>query len=258
MTSSSRRSRIKKRPTDGIWTPGRGPGSLSQKKGQGMAGSSTVLSDSSVISRLDRALVPVERVMALVSGLAAFSLMFLAAYSVAGRQLDKTVVGPFFDRIGVMDGPLLGYVDLIEALMPLIAILGVSYVQREGGHIRMDILVGNLRGRALWAFELLSVILMLLLVTALVWGAWAHFDRSFDCARPLCSRDSSIDIGLPIWPSKLVVPVAFAVLVARLLLQAWAYARALVLGLDSPPAVPLIQTVAEQAKAEAGQMEEGA
>lgn len=216
-----------------------------------MAGSSAVLRDSSIISRLDRALLPVERLMALVSGIAAFSLMFLAAYSVLGRQLDKTILAPVFDAIGVMDGPLKGYVDYIEALMPLIAILGVSYVQREGGHIRMDILIGQLKGRMLWALELFTTLLILVVMLALVWGAWAHFDRSFDCARPLCSRDSSIDIGLPLWPSKLVVPVAFAVLTARILLQAVAFGRALVLGIDHPPGIPLIQSASEQAAAEA-------
>lgn len=199
-------------------------------------------------------LLPLEKVMALISGIAAFSLMFLAAYSVAGRQLDKTFLAPALDAIGVMDGPLLGYVDYIEALMPLIAIMGVSYVQREGAHIRMDIIIGQLRGRLLWFFELMAVLLILTLMIALVWGAWSHFDRSFDCARPLCSRDSSIDVSLPIWPSKLVVPIAFGVLVLRLVLQAFAYGRALVLGLESPPAVPLIQSVAEQAAAEADQV----
>ena len=109
-----------------------------------MAGASTVLEDSSLLSRLDRALLPVEKFTALISGLAAFSLMFLAAYSVSGRQLDKTFLAPFLDSIGLMDGPLLGYVDYIEALMPLIAIMGVSYVQRDGGHIRMDIIIGQL------------------------------------------------------------------------------------------------------------------
>lgn len=205
-----------------------------------MAGSAAVLEDSSLLSRLDRALLPVERFCALLSGLAIFSLMFLAAYSVIGRK--------FFGM------PLLGYVDYIEAAMPIIAIMGISYVQRDGTHIRMDMLVGALSGRLLWFFELVSIILILLLITALTWGAWEHFDRSFDCARPLCSRDSSIDIGLPTWPSKLVVPVAFAVLVLRLVLQAVGYGRALVLGLENPVAVPLNLSVAEQARAEASQL----
>ena len=202
-----------------------------------MAGSAAVLEDSSLLSRLDRTLLPLERFCALLSGLAIFSLMFLAAYSVTGRK--------FFAS------PLAGYVDYIEAAMPIIAIMGISYVQRDGTHVRMDMLVSALRGRVLWFFELVSVLLILVLIAALTWGAWDHFDRSFDCARPLCSRDSSIDIGLPIWPSKLVVPIAFAVLSLRLLLQAWGYGRALILGLESPVAVPLNLSVAEQARLEA-------
>ena len=115
-----------------------------------MAGSAAVLEDSSLLSRLDRALLPIERFCALLSGLAIFSLMFLAVYSVAGRK--------FFGS------PLLGYVDIIELLMPLIAIMGVSYVQRDGTHIRMDMLVGRLKGRMLWFFELVTVLLILILM----------------------------------------------------------------------------------------------
>ena len=206
-----------------------------------MAGSAAVLEDSSLLSKLDRALLPLERFCALLSGLAIFSLMFLAAYSVTGRK--------FFAS------PLAGYVDYIEAAMPIIAIMGISFVQRDGTHIRMDMFISALKGRLLWLFELVSVLLILLLIVALTWGAWEHFDRSFDCARPLCSRDSSIDIGIPIWPSKLVVPVAFAVLSLRLILQAVGYARAFVLGLDRPVAVPLTLSVAEQARLEAESLE---
>jgi len=165
----------------------------------------------------------------------------LAAYSVTGRK--------FFSS------PMMGYVDYIEAAMPVIAIMGVSYVQRDGSHIRMDMLVGALKGRTLWFFELMSVLLILILTIALTYGAWEHFNRSFDCARPLCSRDSSIDVGIPIWPSKLIVPVAFGVLALRLLLQAWGYGRAFILGLENPVAVPLNLSVAEQAMIESKALE---
>ena len=206
-----------------------------------MAGSNAVLEDSSLLSRLDRMLLPVERFMALISGLAVFSLMFLAAYSVTGRK--------FFAS------PMMGYVDYIEAAMPIIAIMGVSYVQRDGSHIRMDMLVGALKGRFLWFFELVSVLLILLLILALIWGGWAHFERSFDMTKPLWSRDSSIDVGIPIWPSKLVVPLAFGVLCSRLLLQVWGYGRAFILGLENPVAVPMTLSVAEQARLEAEALE---
>ena len=201
-----------------------------------MAGQVAIIEDSSLLSRLDLLLLKLERLCAFISGLTIFSLMFLAVYSVSGRK--------FFNA------PLAGYVDYIEAALPIIAIMGVSYVQRDGSHIRMDIFVSILKGRALWLFELISVLLILVLILYLTWGAWLHFDRSFDCSRPFCSRDSSIDIGLPTWPSKLVVPFAFTVLSLRLILQSFGYSRALILGLKKPSAVPLVLSTSEQAKIE--------
>lgn len=179
----------------------------------------------------------VETLLALMGGIAVFSLMLLAVVSVGGRN--------FFNQ------PLPGYVDWIEQAMPLIAFVGVAYTQRLGGHIRMDILVGRLRGRALWIAEFVTTFFMLLLMLLLVWGSWAHFQRSFDFAAPWWSRDSSFDIRLPLWPAKLVVPIAFAVLSLRFILQLWGYALAIVQGQDRPVAVPLIEDAATVAAKEA-------
>jgi len=203
--------------------------------------SSAVLTDDSLLSRLDRQLYRLETQLALVSGLAVFSLMVLAVVSVGGRNS--------------MNMPLPGYVDWIEQVMPLIAFMGVSYTQRDGGHIRMDLLIGRLRGRALWGAEFITTLVMLALMLLLVWGSWAHFERSFDMARPYWSNDSSIDIAIPLWPAKLLVPVAFSVLCARLVLQLWGYARAFTLGLTSPVAIPMIKSVAAQAAEEAAHVE---
>ncbi|MDF1803970.1 TRAP transporter small permease [Thalassovita sp.] len=202
-----------------------------------MAGSAAVLEDGSTLSRLDQRLHKIEKILALVSGLAVFSLMVLAVVSVGGRNL--------------FNAPLPGYVDWIEQVMPLIAFMGVAYTQRDGGHIRMDILVGRLNGRLLWSAELLTALITLILMMLLVWGSWEHFLRSFDMNAPLWSRDSSIDIGIPIWPAKLLAPVAFSVLCLRMSLQIWGYGRALVLGLSEPVAVPLVMSAAAQAAAEA-------
>ncbi len=202
-----------------------------------MAGSSLVLSDNSLLSRIDQKLYRAEGVLALISGIAVFSLMVLAVISVSGRNFANQ--------------PLPGYIDWIEQVMPLIAFMGISFTQRDGGHIRMDMLVGALRGRSLYLVELITTLIILALMLLLVWGSWAHFDRSFDFAAPLWSRDSSVDISLPLWPAKLLAPVAFSVLCLRLGLQVWAYARALVTGATSPIAVPLIADAAQQAAMEA-------
>ena len=202
-----------------------------------MAGKSSVLEDGSLLSRLDLKLYGLERFFALVSGIACFSLMVLAVVSVSGRN--------------TLNMPLPGYVDWIEQIMPLIAFMGVSFAQRDGGHIRMDILVGRLKGRPLWMAEFATAFFMLVLMILLVWGSWAHFQRSFDFAAPLWSRDSSIDIGIPIWPAKLLAPVAFSVLCVRLVLQLWGYGRAIAQDAETPVAVPLPLDAAEIAAAEA-------
>lgn len=205
-----------------------------------MSVGSLVVTDDSLISRLDRALHKVEYVTIIIGGLTVFALMLLAVFSVGGRN--------FFNA------PLPGYVDWIEQLMPFIAILGVSYVMREGGHIRMDILVGQLRGRALWAAEFTTTLAIFILALLLLWGSWTHFGRSFEFGQPMWSRDSSMDIGLPIWPAKLVVPFALCLLNLRLALHLWAYAHAFVHRSVRPAAVPLVADVATQAAMEAKQV----
>ncbi|MEM5476560.1 TRAP transporter small permease [Pacificibacter sp. AS14] len=202
-----------------------------------MAGSASVLTDDSWLSYVDQKLYKVESVLALISGLAVFSLMLLAVVSVTGRN--------FFGQ------PLPGYVDWIEQAMPLIAFMGIAFTQRDGGHIRMDMVVGVLKGRTLFTLELLTTLVMLVFMLLMVWGTWAHFQRSFDFASPLWSRDSSMDIGLPIWPAKLLAPVAFCVLCARLVVQIIGYGKAIVSGTLEPVAVPLPIDVATQAALEA-------
>ncbi len=202
-----------------------------------MASDSPVLTDHSLLSRLDQSLERVEKFLALLGGIAVFSLMLLAVASVGGRQM--------------FNQPISGYVDWIEQAMPVIAFLGVAYGQRLGGHIRMDMLIGRLQGRPLWFCELLGCLVTLLLMLLLVWGSWSHFERSFDFAAPLWSRDSSLDIRLPLWPAKLLVPVAFSVLSLRLVLQCYSYAGALFSGNPRPVAVPMIEDAATLAEREA-------
>ena len=201
-----------------------------------MAGSSSVLKDDTLLSRIDCRLYQVESFLALIGGFAVFSLMLLAVVSVGGRN--------FFNQ------PLPGYVDWIEQAMPFIAFIGVSYCQRLGGHIRMDILVGLLRGRSLWAAEFIGTLFILILMLLMIWGTWSHFERSFDWSAPYWSRDSSLDIRLPLWPAKLLVPVAFSVLALRMAIQVWGYGRAMLSGTLEPVAVPLIEDVSKIAEQE--------
>ena len=196
-----------------------------------MAGSSTVLTDDSRLSRIDRLYYRLEKWLTLLGGIVIMLLVLLATVNVLGRWIFSL--------------PISGYIDWVEQAMAFMAFLGIAYTQRQGGHIRMDILVSHLHGRRLWFTELLSTVLMLLVTLVLIYGSWLHFLRAW------LIGDSSLDINLPTWPAKLVVPVALTVLALRLLLQCWGYLRAMREGGDRPVAVPLIEDAAAVAAAEA-------
>ena len=198
-----------------------------------MAGVSLVYHDDTRLSQIDRVLYRVEMALSFLSGLAVFALMVLAVVSVGGRN--------FFNQ------PLSGYVDWIEQAMPLIAFMGIAFVQRDGGHIRMDMVIGAVRGRVLYGFEIITTLAMLGFMVLMVWGTWAHFQRSIDLSAPWWSNDSSIDIALPLWPAKLLVPVAFSVLSLRLALQIVLYIKAFWQRNPRPVGLPVILSPAEKA-----------
>lgn len=200
-----------------------------------MAAKATVHEDNSILSRLDRLYLQFEKFLTTLGGIAILLVVLLAVTNILGRWLFSL--------------PVDGYIDWVVSAMPFIAFLGLSYTQREGGHIRMDIVIGSLRGRILWFFEFLTVLIMLFMSILLAQGSYNHFLRAFQ------NGDTSFDIDLLVWPTKLVVVFAFVVLILRLVLQLWGYARALFEGGDEPVAVPLVEDAATVAAREAASVE---
>ncbi|MBU2864042.1 TRAP transporter small permease [Reinekea marina] len=203
-----------------------------------MSGSATVLEDSSTLSKADRWLFKLESLFTLFGGITILFLVALAVMNILGRWLFNI--------------PVSGYVDWVEQAMAIFAFVGIAYCQRLGGHIRMDILLSVMKGRLLWIAEWVSVLFMLLITSVLIYGSYLHFYRAFS------NGDSSMDIGLPIWPAKLIVPVALTFLAIRLVFQLWAYSVAIIRASESPVAVPLIEDAATQAAREAESLDGGA
>ena len=195
-----------------------------------MSGMASIGENNSPLSKFDRILFKLERLLALISGFVILALMLLAVFQIVGRKLFNM--------------PVPGFIDWVEQAMAVFAFLGVAYCHRLGGHIRMDILVAQLKGRALWLSEFFSTLVVFLLILALTYGSWLHFMRAFTIG------DSSIDIALPLWPAKLLVPFAFFILLLRLSIHLISYGKAIYNG-DQPVAVPLIEDAATQAANEA-------
>ena len=154
---------------------------------------------------VDSALFRLESLLNSVSGLIVFALMFLGVIQIVLRTVFRA--------------PIFGYIDIVEIAMVGFAVLAISYVQRVGGHVRMELFVSKLRGLAHWLAETASTALGLFIVGVLIPYSYFHFERAFNIG------DSTIDIEIVTWPAKLVVPVALSVLLIRLLIQLGGYIR---------------------------------
>ena len=182
---------------------------------------------TSLIVRLGGWLAKLEN---LLNGLGAASitlLMLLTVCQVLGRKLFNYL--------------LFGYIDWTEQIMVMFAFSGVAYCQRVGGHIRMEVIIGHFRGRLLWFSEVIGSVVGLFIIGVMIPKSFDHFLRAWQLG------DSSMNASLPIWPAKLIIPIAFTVLWARLLLQFFEYLRLLIHPHLKPLGVPTIMNIREEA-----------
>lgn len=188
----------------------------------------TAPGEGGLLGAIDRAVHFIERATALISGFGIFAMMMLGVVQIFSRKLFNI--------------PILGYIDLVEIMMTFLVFLGLAYTERLGNHIRMEILVSYLKGRTLWLFELTGVIVGLFVTAVLIKYSWDHAIRAYN------SGDSTIDIQLLWWPSKMVVPASLALLFVRLLVSLWGYLRLFIDPTAMPIAVPEVIDVEEQAR----------
>jgi len=173
---------------------------------------------------------PIEDSLNFVAALAIFALMILGSAQIVLRS--------------VFNSPIAGYIDLVELSMASMAFLGAAYCQRLGAHIRMEILIGRFRGRILWILESVGIVVALFIIAVLIWYGWGHFLRSYQLG------DSTIDAEYPVWPSKLLVPIAFTVWWLRLLIQLFGAIRLAINPNLAPVGVVVMHSVAQQAQEE--------
>ena len=183
-----------------------------------------------LLGAADEGFFKFESALNLIAALVILAVMFIGVFQVFGRKLINL--------------PVPGYVDVIEFVMTVFAFISIAYTQRLGGHVRMEIIIKRFRGRALWIVELFGTLTVIGIVAILAWYGYEHFLRAWNIG------DSTIDIEIPLWPSKLLVPVAFAVLLVRLFIQLLGFLRLSADPDAEPVGIPLIETVDEQAQHE--------
>jgi len=182
-----------------------------------------------LLRRADRALSHAEDSLNLIAALAVFFLMFVGVAQIVGRT--------------IFDFAIYGYIDWIEQASALFAFLGIAYAQRLGSHIGMDLTM-NWRPQNRWKIELFGVVVTFIIISVLVYASFTNFLRAYQIG------DSTMDIKLPTWPAKLMVPLALGVLWLRLLLQISGYLRMIAHPDAEPIGIPKLITIETQVQDE--------
>ncbi|MCX7361287.1 MAG: TRAP transporter small permease [Alphaproteobacteria bacterium] len=177
----------------------------------------------------DRGLSHVEDSLNLIAALAVFFLMFVGVAQIVGRT--------------IFDFAIYGYIDWIEQASSLFAFLGIAYAQRLGSHIGMDLTMGW-RTSLRWKIELFGTVMAWGIIAILIYASFTNFLRAYSIG------DSTMDIRLPTWPAKFMVPLALSVLLLRLSLQTCGYIRMIAHPDAVPIAVPKLITIETQVEDE--------
>jgi C4-dicarboxylate transporter DctQ subunit len=182
-----------------------------------------------LLRQADAILSRAEDGLNLIAALAVFFLMFVGVAQIIGRT--------------IFDFAIYGYIDWIEQASSLFAFLGIAYAQRLGSHIGMDLTTGW-RPAIRWKIELFGVVVAAGIIAVLIYASFTNFLRAYSIG------DSTMDIRLPTWPAKFMVPLALSVLLLRLSLQICGYIRMIAHPDAVPVAVPKLITIETQVQDE--------
>ena len=150
------------------------------------------LSVSQLIDALNRRL-------ARAMGWALFGMVLVGAYNAIARSLEKGLGLELSSN---------AYIEAQWYLFSLVFLLGAPYALRSNAHVRVDVLYGehSERGKA-WTDLLGGALFLIPFCAFAIWISWDFVSNS------IAVREVSPDPGgLPRWPLKLVVPIAFALL----------------------------------------------
>jgi TRAP-type mannitol/chloroaromatic compound transport system permease small subunit len=123
-------------------------------------------------------------------------LMFFASIEISSRY--------------IFNYPIPGHLEIVELIMPVIVFLSISYTERVGGHVRMELFLSKvLKGRAYHMAETITCTLCLLIFLFFLVYTFKSSLFAYHIG------DVSAYSDIPTWPSKFAVPLGFLLLCIR-------------------------------------------
>ena len=132
----------------------------------------------------------------------AFAMVVIGAYNAIARYLGRFIGVNLSSNM---------YLELQWYLFSLIFLLGAGFALKENSHVRVDVIYGRLGAKARARINVIGSVFMLIPFCCFVlWVSWPSIRNSW------AVLESSPDPGgLPRYPLKAVIIVAFVLLVAQ-------------------------------------------
>ena len=129
-------------------------------------------------------------------------MVVIGAYNAVARYLGRFIHASLSSNL---------YLELQWYLFSLIFLLGAAYALKEDAHVRVDVVYGRLgRRRKAWINVIGSVLMLIPFCVFTLWVSWPSIRNSW------IVREGSPDpSGLPRYPIKAVIIVAFVLLVLQ-------------------------------------------
>lgn len=178
----------------------------------------------SALLRLARGIDTLNRAVGRWAAWLSLAMVLMGAFNAVARYFDRAVGGGLSSN---------AWVEGQWYLFSLVFLLGAPHALRAGAHVRVDVFYGRLPERARHWIDLAGGILFTIpFCVFAIWIAWPAVHESW-----LIREGSPDPGGLPRWPIKAVLPVAFALLLAQAVSET--LKRAAVLAGRSPDEVGL-------------------
>ena len=188
-----------------------------------------------LLNFFNKKLTAIEDFLVLFVGISIFIVMILTSIQIISR---------------VVGYPWPAFLELSELAISIFAFLGVAFAQRMDSHIRMELLVANLKGRIKWIAEFIATLFAFIVIGILIYYS------SLFAIDAYVIGDSTMDYLFPTWPAKILVPLGFTIWFLRLFLELVGYFR-LSINVDSEPMyVPIIKSAEELANDEINSIRE--
>ena len=152
-------------------------------------------------ARIIRALA---RILTDISSLWLFAIMILVGLDISMRY--------------VFNAPIPGTLEISEQTVVLITFLCFAYTGMQKRHVQTTALVGRLPSSLRFVADVVSIMLMLALLSLLVWKT------SLEGLYALRIREIRMGlVGVPIYPSKIAIPIGLSVAWLHYLLTLFAF-----------------------------------